>query len=500
MPADAPTAFFSYSRDDSEFTLRLAEDLKAAGAHVWLDQLDIEPGQRWARAVQDALNNSPRVLVILSPSSVDSTHVEDEVNFALEEHKTVIPVLYQDCKVPFQLRPFQYVDFRTDYARGIKVMLKTLGVEQQTAVGAAAGSVAPVESQPVAPDVAEQVRLEEERKQAAEQARLEERRKQEEQARLHEAHMQAAEKWGIVQSLKEAAEHARLEQERKLTAEQAQRAQEEAERQRAAEKSRREREERERQQATPPASLISRWQLWVAVGVVASIVGITLLIRSGSSKPVQTVQQSTSSGPGAASSPQPNQHAPSSDESNSKLAPTPSETRPKQTEVTSESKRPVKPPNWPSTKPSASPSTAVSPSDKDAPVTQPRTESLSPWAMNEKGDDYYNGRNSVSKDYQQAVSWYRKAADAGDSYGMFNLGFMYQHGYGVTQDYQQAISWYRKAADAGNNYGMLYMGIMYENGYGMGKDSQQAISWYRKAAQLGNQFAKDNLKRLGESP
>jgi hypothetical protein len=46
------TAFFSYSRDDSEFALRLAADLKAAGANVWLDQLDIAPGQRWARTVQ----------------------------------------------------------------------------------------------------------------------------------------------------------------------------------------------------------------------------------------------------------------------------------------------------------------------------------------------------------------------------------------------------------------------------------------------------------------
>ena len=44
MAADAPAAFFSYSRDDSEFALRLAEDLKAAGAAVWIDQLDIEPG------------------------------------------------------------------------------------------------------------------------------------------------------------------------------------------------------------------------------------------------------------------------------------------------------------------------------------------------------------------------------------------------------------------------------------------------------------------------
>ena len=106
MATGVPTAFFSYSRDDSGFVLRLAADLKATGANVWLDQLDIEPGQRWARAVQDALTASPRMLVILSPSSVTSTNVEDEVTFALEEHKTVIPVLYRDCKIPFSTSPF----------------------------------------------------------------------------------------------------------------------------------------------------------------------------------------------------------------------------------------------------------------------------------------------------------------------------------------------------------------------------------------------------------
>ena len=149
MATEPQTAFFSYSRDDSEFALRLAADLKAAGAAVWLDQLDIAPGQRWARAVQDALNDCHRFLIILSPSSVNSTNVEDEVAFALEEHKTVIPVLYRDCKVPFQLRPFQYVDFRTDYARGLKTLLNTLGVQQQPfAVGRAALSAVPKENQP----------------------------------------------------------------------------------------------------------------------------------------------------------------------------------------------------------------------------------------------------------------------------------------------------------------------------------------------------------------
>ena len=58
MPADQPTAFFSYSREDLEFALRLAKDLKKAGANVWMDKLDIHPGQPWQRKIDEALTKA----------------------------------------------------------------------------------------------------------------------------------------------------------------------------------------------------------------------------------------------------------------------------------------------------------------------------------------------------------------------------------------------------------------------------------------------------------
>jgi hypothetical protein len=124
--ARSQPAFFSYSRSDSEFALRLAADLKAGGAYVWLDQLDIPPGQRWDRGVEDALTNCPCLLVILSPAAINSTNVMDEVSFALEEKKHVIPILHRDCAIPFRLRRVQYLDFRHDYACGLKELLNVL--------------------------------------------------------------------------------------------------------------------------------------------------------------------------------------------------------------------------------------------------------------------------------------------------------------------------------------------------------------------------------------
>ena len=137
MPSDTPTAFFSYSRDDLEFALRLAKDLKKAGASVWMDKLDIRAGQLWERRVEEALGTCPRVLVILSPSSVNSPQVMAEVAFALDEQKEVIPVIYRDCKIPYRLRPIQHVDFRTDYSEAFQELLDSMGVERPQETAAA---------------------------------------------------------------------------------------------------------------------------------------------------------------------------------------------------------------------------------------------------------------------------------------------------------------------------------------------------------------------------
>jgi len=130
MGTESQTAFFSYSREDGEFARKLAADLKSAGANVWMDQLDIEPGTRWDDAISQALESSPRVLVILSPASAKSENVSDEVSFALSQTKQIIPVLFRDCKVPFRIARLQYVDFRNDYNTGLRLLLQTLSLQQ----------------------------------------------------------------------------------------------------------------------------------------------------------------------------------------------------------------------------------------------------------------------------------------------------------------------------------------------------------------------------------
>ena len=74
----SPT-FISYAREDSEFALRLAGDLKARGVEVWVDRHRLQPGKLWDREVQQALTVCRELVVILSPDAVDTEEVMSEV-------------------------------------------------------------------------------------------------------------------------------------------------------------------------------------------------------------------------------------------------------------------------------------------------------------------------------------------------------------------------------------------------------------------------------------
>jgi TPR repeat protein len=84
-------------------------------------------------------------------------------------------------------------------------------------------------------------------------------------------------------------------------------------------------------------------------------------------------------------------------------------------------------------------------------------------------------RAGVTKDYEKALEWYRKAADQNEPLAQANLGVMYARGFGVTKDYEKALEWYRKAAAGGSAMAENNIGIFYLKGLGIPRDRQEAI-------------------------
>jgi TPR repeat protein len=62
---------------------------------------------------------------------------------------------------------------------------------------------------------------------------------------------------------------------------------------------------------------------------------------------------------------------------------------------------------------------------------------------------YMNGRGVPQND-AEAVKWYRRAAEQGETWGQTNLGVMFAQGRGIPQDYVSAYKWFELAAGRGD--------------------------------------------------
>jgi TPR repeat protein len=451
-------AFFSYSRDDSSFVVQLAADLKAAGSSVWLDQLDIIPGQRWDRAIEDALKSCPRLIVILSPASVNSTNVMDEVSFALEEQKTVIPVIYRDCAIPFRLRRLQYVDFKENYSHGLKELLNVLAPQQKPEPGV-----------PLISDLRDVPAMKESRK-VEEQARVEAARAQ---AATHES------KDGL------SSRH------------------------------------RGRAKAVAAIffllimGLLFYWKFRPSPTKkqAQDVPRVTTPAESTHPPPVVT--------PGP-EPPRPRDQSPpiSAVPSQKEANPEKSEAagasaKNAANDVFEQGKLAARAGQFDEAlhdfQRAAAAGDGRAMNDvgvlyyeghgvaRDYPRAREWYEkgaaAGNAQAMANLGYLYMEGLG-VTKDYQQARQWLEKGAAAGNGRAMAFLGYMYRDGLGVTKDYEQARQWLEKGAAAGSGRAMTYLGGMYEHGYGVPKDYERARQLFGEGAATGDGRAMSNLGEL----
>jgi TPR repeat protein len=101
---------------------------------------------------------------------------------------------------------------------------------------------------------------------------------------------------------------------------------------------------------------------------------------------------------------------------------------------------------------------------------------------------YTNTINNI--DYQSAFSLFQQSADLGNPLSILRLGDFYCDGTGVARDYKQAIEWWLKATEYGNSEAMIRVALSYKFvSFEMKCDAQKAIEWFQIAAALGSSFA-----------
>lgn len=120
--------FISYSHSDAEFVNKLAMQLVKRNAHVWVDTWELNVGDSILGRVQQAIQDSSALLVVLSKSSVTSEWCKKELSAGLmreldEKRVIVLPVLLEECEIPIFLREKMYADFRTNFDRGLAAIV-----------------------------------------------------------------------------------------------------------------------------------------------------------------------------------------------------------------------------------------------------------------------------------------------------------------------------------------------------------------------------------------
>lgn len=126
MPEQLNSFFLSYSRSDERTALRLAKDLRERGIAMWVDQIDIRPSEHWDRAIERAVGFCRGLVVIVSPRSVASDNVADEISFAIDNGKSVLPVMIERCSLPLRLTRMQVVDATGSYDRALQQCFEEL--------------------------------------------------------------------------------------------------------------------------------------------------------------------------------------------------------------------------------------------------------------------------------------------------------------------------------------------------------------------------------------
>jgi len=80
-----------------------------------------------------------------------------------------------------------------------------------------------------------------------------------------------------------------------------------------------------------------------------------------------------------------------------------------------------------------------------------------------------------------------------------NLAWAYFYGRGITRDINEAIKLFNKAAESGENTAMNALGLIYLLGEEVEKDEEKGMYWKRRAAYFGNSQAREEFKKYGMS-
>ncbi|MGA2794336.1 MAG: tetratricopeptide repeat protein, partial [Roseiarcus sp.] len=111
------------------------------------------------------------------------------------------------------------------------------------------------------------------------------------------------------------------------------------------------------------------------------------------------------------------------------------------------------------------------------------------FAMGTLYDSTLNLTKVVAPDMNEALKYYRAAAEQGHPYAAFNYANTLVLGRGVPRDVTAALPFLVKAANANLPPAAKLLGILYRDGNGVPPDKMASLKWFRQAADKGDLYS-----------
>lgn len=112
--------FLCYSSSDYKQANRLRSQLQDAGISVWQDKESISAGAQFSIEIEQAIRRSSLILALTSKSSGESPWVRNEILFAIDAKKTIIPVIIEEGATPIlPIYGLQNIELAVDWEQGV---------------------------------------------------------------------------------------------------------------------------------------------------------------------------------------------------------------------------------------------------------------------------------------------------------------------------------------------------------------------------------------------
>lgn len=103
---------------------------------------------------------------------------------------------------------------------------------------------------------------------------------------------------------------------------------------------------------------------------------------------------------------------------------------------------------------------------------------------------WYLSKRAQGKDDAYLLHNLRRSAEGGDPIAQFKLATLYYEGKGISRDDEEAATWYFKAAQQEHVEAQFALGVMYEKGEGVERNDDKAYKWLSLAARQGHARAR----------